>query len=610
MQSSSAFPLPPLLAAFGFLLLLAATPNPAPSSEEAPEPASSEPRVVVREGISTFEEAIDVHLVNVEVFVNDRRGQPVRGLTVEDFVLEENGRPMEITHFSEATGGSALGSVDIDPEAEASAPAFAPSSVLAPAHLVIFVDGVNIRAPGRRRAIENLRAFLAGGEVDSRRVLIVAQKPQLATLAPFGSTFEELDTALVEIENTPALGYEMDRERDTLLSQLRDIYEAAESTGLLDPCEELANAGQRAVASYSQRVRSRVGVSMRHLATLSSALAGVPGNKIVLYVSDGLELRPGLDFIYQLREICPGRERDFIQLDNDWDLTSRFNQLTRHANANRVSLYTIDAMGHRSRSTVGVEANDLKWTASQVSDQVRIANLQNSLSFMANDTGGRSIFGLNDISDELEGIGDDMSNYYSLAYSPDHQGDDRVHVIDVSVKGRKKLRVRHRLSYRDKPSEERMADRLQTALTLGIEENPLNARLTHGVIQPTGERGIFSVPLHLTVPLGELVFLSRGDQQVGALQLQVMARDAEGRYAAFHTKQFEVELDASLEGEARGLHTFVVDVEMRGGEHVVAVGIRDATGRSTSYLASKLRVAATPSSGSAPEGGVGGITDE
>ena len=115
------------------------------------------------------------------------------------------------------------------------------------------------------------------------------------------------------------------------------------------------------------------------------------------------------------------------------------------------------------------------------------------------------------------------------------------------------------------------------------------------MIQPAQKRDTFEVPLRITVPLEELVFLPRDDKQIGALQLQIMARDAEGRYAAFHTKSFEVELDESLGGEARGRHTFVVDLEMRGGEHVVAAGIRDATGRSTSYLASKLMVAATPS---------------
>lgn len=559
---------------------------------EAVEPSDSNPpSITVREGLSTFGDAIDVHLVNVEVFVTDRKGNPVEGLTVDDFVLEEDGRPVPISHFSEVEGGTAVGS--FDPGLEGQVPTFTESSVLAPTHLVIFIDGVNIRAAGRRRVIENLRAFLAARPVDPDRVLIVAQKPYIESLAAFGSTYEELDSALVEIENTPTFGHQLDRDRRFLVSHLRELFLAAQSTGVLDPCEELANAGQRALEAYSQQVRSRVGTAMRHLATLASALGGVPGNKIVLYVSDGLELEPGLDLQAQLVEQCPDRSRDFVLLGGGPDMIRRFHQLTRHANANRVSFYTIDAMGHRLGSTATVDAEDLAWTASTTSDRIRADNLQSSLALLAGETGGRTIFGQNDISDALEKIENDLESYYSLAYAPPQRGDDRVHILDVRLPGRKKLRVRHRLSYRDKGSMERMADRVQTALTLGVQQNPLDAELAHGVIRSKAERNLYEVPLRITVPLDKLVFLPRDDKLVGALQLQVMARDAEGRYAAFHNKVLEVELDASLEGRPQGRHTFVVALEMRGGEHVVAAGIRDATGRSTSYLASKVVVAET-----------------
>ncbi|MCG8456744.1 MAG: VWA domain-containing protein, partial [Holophagales bacterium] len=451
-----------------------------------------------------------------------------------------------------------------------------------------------LRPAGRKRTIESLRSFLATDTVPSERVLIVAQTPDLRTLAPFGSTYEALDSALARLDEMPAHGHEKDRDRQLLTSQLADIYKLAQSTPFLDPCEELANAGQRAVEAYSQRVKGRAATTLRHLAALSSGLAGVPGNKILFYVSDGLEVQPGVDFSHQLIEICPHRRRDFELLASRVDILDRFRQLTRHANANRVSFYTFDAMGHRAGSTVSAEASDFEWTPSSATDHVRVANLQSSLSYLASDTGGRAVFGQTDIRDELEEIAQDMSYFYSLAYNPDHRGDDRTHVIDVRVPGKRKARIRHRMTYRDKPAEERMADRLQTALTLGIEDNPLAASLAHGEIRELGGRDSYEVPLRVTVPLRGLVFLPQAGSHLGTLRLQVAARDADGRVAAFHQKRFEVELDPGLAGEAEGEHTFVVPLKMRGGEHVVAVGIRDETGRATSYLASRLVVQTTP----------------
>ena len=48
---------------------------------------------------STFVDRVDVHIVNVEVFVTDKKGRSVPGLTVDDFEIYENGRPHEITNF-------------------------------------------------------------------------------------------------------------------------------------------------------------------------------------------------------------------------------------------------------------------------------------------------------------------------------------------------------------------------------------------------------------------------------------------------------------------------------------------------------------------------------
>ena len=46
-------------------------------------------------------ESIEVHVINVDVVVTDRAGNPVHGLKREDFEVFENGKPQKITNYYE-----------------------------------------------------------------------------------------------------------------------------------------------------------------------------------------------------------------------------------------------------------------------------------------------------------------------------------------------------------------------------------------------------------------------------------------------------------------------------------------------------------------------------
>ncbi len=75
---------PPLQRQLGALLLAGAIPL-AVGGQQAPE-------------IPVFEETVDVNLVNVEVVVL-HNGEPVRGLTIDDFEIWDDDKRVEITNF-------------------------------------------------------------------------------------------------------------------------------------------------------------------------------------------------------------------------------------------------------------------------------------------------------------------------------------------------------------------------------------------------------------------------------------------------------------------------------------------------------------------------------
>ena len=59
-------------------------------STQAPEPLADQ---------GAFIDVVNVEVINVEVYVTDKAGNPVTGLTSDDFQIFEDGRPVTITGF-------------------------------------------------------------------------------------------------------------------------------------------------------------------------------------------------------------------------------------------------------------------------------------------------------------------------------------------------------------------------------------------------------------------------------------------------------------------------------------------------------------------------------
>jgi hypothetical protein len=99
--------------------------------------------------------------VVVDVVVTDGEGQPVAGLTREDFVVEDEGAPQTITEFEAVDlTGPPPATEPVPPAptdvATNDAPASSPRSVL------IVFDDLNLSPASGKRVAESLRKFLRG----------------------------------------------------------------------------------------------------------------------------------------------------------------------------------------------------------------------------------------------------------------------------------------------------------------------------------------------------------------------------------------------------------------------------------------------------------------
>ncbi|MEA2559094.1 MAG: hypothetical protein QOH06_598 [Acidobacteriota bacterium] len=529
-------------------------------------------------------EIVNVNVVNVDVYVTDKSGKRIQGLKMDDFDIFENGKKMGITNFYAVEGGKAK-MIGDEPVPAVQAPAKPGPPNQAPRlpedqrlRLVVYIDNFNLHPFNRNRVMRELRAFLGHKLNRDDQVMLVTYDRELHVRRTFTSDPGLINDALVELEKISAQAVHADSERRDALRNIEDSQSAAEA---------LSHA-----RSYAQSTFNDLSFSIDGLKKLVSSLAGMPGRKAVLYVSDGLQMIAGQDVYYAVQSKF-GEQSTGLTESMQFDTSRRFTELTATANANRVTFYTIDAAGLRVYSSISAENQ----TAGQgvYVDSIQISNLQSTLQMLAEKTGGVAIINANQVGPHLEKLAQDFGTYYSLGYSPTHYGDGRYYKIEVKLK-QKGYQVRHREGYRDKSPDSRMSDGTLAALNFPFEDNPFGVELEFGQgTQKDG--GHFLVPVVVKIPLGKLVMVPREQTHEARVRLYIAAMDDKGGVSDVQQVQLPISIPAAdLQGAMGKHYAYSVNLLMRRGDQKVAVGVRDDVAGESSFVARTLRVGTQVSS--------------
>jgi VWFA-related protein len=318
--------------------------------------------------------------------------------------------------------------------------------------------------------------------------------------------------------------------------------------------------------------------SLDALDSVVSWLAGVPGRKAVLYVSDGLPITPGLDLytIWSRAARQPSITQRVSAMNAEkYDMTTRFRQLTSHASRNRVAFYPIEAYGTRDGGSVSL--------FDSISLEVRQAGLR----FLADDTGGRALLNATDVPAALARVSDDFGTYYSIGYQPRRSGDEAEHKIEVKVKARG-TQVRYRRWYRDKPVGETVAEGTLAVMRFGPEDNPLGAGLEIVPGKKTGE-----MLVRVKVPVAKLFLQPNGASRQGQLRLYVVASGEGSTTPVRQTRLVTVEVpEAEAAAGSKKEYTHEIAIPLKPGYYAIGVGVRDELAATTSYLRRELTVSA------------------
>lgn len=539
-----------------------------------------------QEAESFFVDVVNVSVVNVDVFVTDKKGNRINDLKREDFEVFEDGRPVAITNFYAVKDGRAVTPQPAPAPAPAAGEPAAPSlpgedlnAVQTPEdqrlRLVVYIDNFNIRPFNRNRVMRELRAFIGSKLSKEDQMMLVSYDRSLHVRRTFTSDPHLIATALLELEKVSGHAVHHDSDRRDVLRQIEDSESVTEATMY--------------ARSYSQAAFNDLSFSVDALKDIVDSLAGLPGRKAILYVSDGLQMIAGQDIWYAVQGKYGDRSTGLTE-QFQFDASRRFDELAAQANANRITFYTIDAAGLRTYSSISAE-NQTAGSPGQgvFVDSVQISNLQSPLQMMAEKTGGMAVINANIVTPQLEKIATDFNSYYSLGYTPTHYGDGRYHKIEVKVK-RKGLQVRHREGYRDKNTEARMSDGTLAALRFPFENNPLGIDLELG--KPTRRSdGYYLQPVLVKIPIGKLVLVPRSATHEARVRLFIAAVDGDGNTSEVQQVPLPISIPATDVATATGKdYVYTVSLLMRGGDQKVAVGVRDDVAAEASFVSRQVRV--------------------
>lgn len=498
-------------------------------------------------------ETIDVSLVNVDVFVTDKKGRRVTGLTADDFEIRENGRVQPITNFAEYTNRPTR-------TATATPPPNAKRTVL------VFVERFSLptfRTKPLFASIRNtLRSVIRPGD---SAAIVFWDAGSAYTLQYFTDDLVSLEGALSEVErqSTGLPGAAEVRRQAFLRANYVTVASDRIQTRDLESIEAWgaqANA-QFALFHFEHKVEE--------LKALMRSIADVDGRKIVIFATNDFGLYPGAGN-------CTNDGKPMVATDGLQ--TTRYREaVARTANEHGITIYPIYPAGlgwtptaTADESRENIYAADPLRDADRASlDQQTLVNQTSALAELAEETGGLMAAGSADIVSLLPRVAEDLNSYYSLAYRTPATGTTRSRDIAVKAKNRA-YTVRSRREYVEKTDVTRMQDRVVASLYRPDNSGSIPVHVEVGKIDKIG-RGRWSVPVLINVPLNALstspdgrgsfsVFLATGGM-IGIMS------DVQQRTQTFTTADF---------APGQEHVTYELTLTFNDATSVVSVGVMDA----------------------------------
>jgi VWFA-related protein len=384
---------------------------------------------------------------------------------------------------------------------------------------VVLLDGVNTELKDQQYARQQLLKFLRQIRPEDR-VAVYSLGAKLRVLNDFTNDPRRLTAAVARLSG------------DNLGITVASDVSAAAVSQLPDDAITLALQAQAQETAAKYNVDARVALTVGALEAISRHLAGIPGRKNLIWITDGFPLALG---------DTPGDQKTY---DSE---TLRASRALNDAN---IAIYPVDATGLKSMNKAATAEGNYGRTRAQAVGPA--ASLTVSLATTANDamhhvaanTGGIVFENSNDLQKAIRTAADDGEATYTLGFYPDPADlDSQFHDLKVQVR-RKDVEVRYRRGFVALPDAaitgKERADAIREALQGPLQASAIG--LTAG-----SEKGDQPGSLRVVVSIEPRdISLEQKDGKWNAvLDLAFSQRSSDGRELGASTTPLGISLDQS-----------------------------------------------------------------
>ncbi|MGZ7031841.1 MAG: VWA domain-containing protein [Thermoanaerobaculia bacterium] len=522
-------------------------------------------------------ESIDVRVINIDVVVTDRKGNPITGLKQDDFELLENGVLKPISNFYEVEAPH------VAPAAPATTATGAPPAPVAarPAEeipdnqkrrILFFIDNLSLHPFNRNRVFKEMKEFAKTSMRPGDEAMIATYNRSLKVRVPFTRDVTVIQGTLDIIAGESALGISTRSERADTEGRIRDAQTYDDAVAI--------------ARQYSQSIEHDLRQSVSSLNGLLTTLAGVEGKKILVLTSEGFPMQPGREMFYFIDDV--GKEKGWSQQSSllegmSFDGHSEIESVAKTANANGITVYAIHAAGLDAGNDNSAErSTPTPYTVSQAAQ----SNTTESMQLMADMTGGLASIRTNNFKAAFNRIASDLDTYYSLGYRAGTERVDRQRSIQVRLKTpNRNYIVRSRQTFVEKSTYAEMSDRVVANALYPSKANDMKILTRIGTPVATDDEDLFRVPVDIQIPMESLTLVPQGEEMyTGGFDVYVVVANKDGDLSDVARKTHQLHVPSVDMARTKGkFYTYSVDLLMEKGLNRISVGVSDEISNTTGF---------------------------
>jgi len=513
----------------------------ASQSGAAADQQSSSPNAVSPDTPAPTVLRATTRLVVVDVVTVNSKGEPIPGLKADDFTVLEDGKQQKISGFSFQRGNTATQiAVTSRGGGFGNAPQYKNVSSLN----VILLDALNGDFAGHAYGRDELIKFLDKGTLTQPTALYVLER-KLTLLHDFTTDIKELKTIVEDYKPKGQVHV------DNVYAAASPFSARAPSTG--------TTAGS-------------MDITVTALNSLARALAGYPGRKNLIWVSEGFPITLFPEVIYDDPTGCmsctsPTPATMAMSTSFSSGAGKDFDaEVERVANAlmnAQVAVYPVDAAGLQKDNHL---------------------NRINTMRSLADRTGGKAFYNRNDIEVGVRSSIDDGSTYYTLEYYPENKTwDGKFRVIQI--KGPAGSTLRYRQGYyaldpgmRSKEEDKALARTFSDALSLD-SPSATGVVFRAAVAPPSGKEQ--KVTVSFAIDPHTLAFSHKDGLEHALVSCAVAAFSEKGSYVKEEVSNMMAamksdEFDRMMKGQQFPCKT---TISLKPGNYNLTLGVVDRNSR-------------------------------